>query len=342
MTKIPPRSKLSIAPKYLAVLLLPIFAVAIAEAVLATFADTSVTLGDLVLTQKPEIKELIGRYRFLAVIYFYCAVCITVLGIFAAELLSRHTFASILRSLAGLVGLVLFSMLFSMFEPDWMGSFEAYELLGASLFETGLATGDLALCGADRCNDQGAFFAMRVTMDVVNVLSGLAVSAVILGMVLALARPSQIDLTNRAGILAEGATLQNAQKAVQRYLYLSGLLLSVAMVLGYAWMSWPAGLIESGATGYDDLVEAVSLYRGVTYTVLILSFYMPVSLIQMVRIERFQVAANATGLEDIAAQVKGFDIERIATLDALKAIVTILSPILASAVGGAISIAPFG
>lgn len=332
--RLPERPKLTIAPKHLAILFLPMVVVALSEMLLSAFADTNVLLA-VQLLEQAELAELTARYRFLAVFFFFLAITVAIIGIFAAELFSRHSRVSILRTAIGLGLLVLFAQLYTNWDPEWMGSFKAYELLGAELFRAGLRAAEMPLCTAGRCGEDGAYHAYRLLMTIANNLSAFAVSAVILGMMLALARPGPIVLTTKDGILAEAATLVEAQKAVRRYLYLAGVLLSVSMMFGLGWMMWPAGLLADNAEAQDyaQLVQSVSLYRGVSYSVLIMSFYMPVSLIQMVRIERLHDAALGAGMEDVSAEVKGFDIERIGSLDAFKAILSVLSPIIAGAVG---------
>lgn len=334
MTDMPTRAPLTLAPRYLAILALPMLVVLASEILLSAFADTTV-LEAVALAEITELTELVGRYRFLSIFFFYTAVCVTILGIFTSELLSRHSLASILRILAALLLLIVYASLFSSWDPDWMASFDAHELLGDDLFREGLRRADMPLCDAGLCGGLGGYFAMRLLLDITNIVSALAVSAVMLGMILALSRAAPIDLATQEGILAEAATLQQAQKNVRSYLYLSGVLLSVGMMFGLGWMLWPADLLADAtqASGYRDLVQSISLYRGVSYTVLILSFYMPVSLIQMVRIERLHAAAARQGMEEAAVEVQGFDIERIGTLDAFKAILSILSPIIASALG---------
>lgn len=318
----------------MAILALPMLVVFVSELLLAVFADTNV-MQDIALRSGAELAELTGRYRFLSVFFFYAAVTVSVIGIFCAELFSRHTWASVRRTGLGVLVLLAFTQLYTNWDPDWMGSFKAYELVGATLFRDGLLAAEMPFCDAGNCDGKGGYFAYRMMMTITNNLSGLAVTAVILGMVLALARPAPIDLTSKAGVLAEGTTLQDAQKATRRYLYLAGVLLTVGQMFGLGWMMWPAELMSDPeqARGYGELVQSISLYRGVSYTVLILSFYMPVSLIQMVRIERFHAAAKVHGLDVDGQTVRDFDIERIGTLDALKAILSILSPILAAALG---------
>ena len=176
---------------------------------------------------------------------------------------------------------------------------------------------------------------MKFLLDQTNWMSALAVSAVVLGMVWSLSTSGKPDLKSAEGIAAEGAWIEAAQKRMRRYLYLAGLLLSVGMMMGFAWMKWPTGLLADvqQKAQFESLVDAVALFRGSSYSVLILSFYMPVSLVLAQRIERYEAARVTGKTKDVAPKFEGFDIERIGTLDSFKAIVSILAPVLASAVG---------
>ena len=327
--------KLTLPPQYLALLILPVLVLVTSEGLLSAFGDPDVDLGELAFVAVPELAELAGRYRFLAIFFFYGACCVTVIALFAMDLAAHQSLRSIGLAGLGFVGLVGFSILFSILEPAWMGSFEAYALLGATLFEEGLRGGSAQICGVDLCDGKGAFYVMKFLLDQTNWMSALAVSAVVLGMVWSLSTSGKPDLKSAEGIAAEGAWIEAAQKRMRRYLYLAGLLLSVGMMMGFAWMKWPTGLLADvqQKAQFESLVDAVALFRGSSYSVLILSFYMPVSLVLAQRIERYEAARVTGKTKDVAPKFEGFDIERIGTLDSFKAIVSILAPVLASAVG---------
>ena len=327
--------KLTLPPQFLGLLLLPAIVLVASEFLLSAFGDPNVDLGTVVLNDMATSAELTGRYRFLAVFFFYAACCVTAIALFAVDLSSHFTRRSMVLSFLGFLGLVAFSIIFSVIEPEWAGSFEAYELLGGAVFEDGLAVGNAPFCGDDRCEGAGAFAVMRVLLEQTNWMSALAVSAIILGMVNALAVGNEAALDTAEAVEIEGARLEAAQRRVKRYLYLAGLLLSVGMMMGLAWMKWPLDLLadEGQRARFGALIDSVALFRGSSYSVLILSFYMPVSLLLMWRIERFDAARQATGTQAVVASVAGFDIERIGTLDSFKAIVSIMAPVLASAVG---------
>ncbi|WP_298566812.1 hypothetical protein [uncultured Aliiroseovarius sp.] len=343
-------SKLQIAPKHLLILVLPVLVLTVSEFLLGTFGDTSVSVTGVQLDETSRLAELDARYKFLAALLFFGAVTITLTAIFTFELYARHTMRSICYTMCGVVGVIAASLMFSTFEPEWMpNSFESHYLLGDNLFRTALGAGELPGCApgaalAQACNGEGAFFAMKYLLDRVNILTSLAAGAVITGMVLALAAPASTDLATPDGLVAEGRALQLAQDTAQRYLYCSGILLTTGMVLVLAWMTWPSALIadDTVRSAHEGLVNSVSLFRGVTYSVLILSYYMPVSLILRLRIERFKSAVEQAGSPELAADIEGFNINQIASLDALKSTLAIVSPILASAIGSFADLSFFG
>jgi hypothetical protein len=340
-----PRGRLVIAPRHLGILALPAFVLLASEYILGNFGNSALILPESVTVTPAPLLELTARYRFLSAWFFYFAVCSIFIAIFFAELWSQHRPKSVSRILLGLVAVVAFTMVFNTLEPAWMGSFEAYELLGKSLFMDALSPGRLRACETSLpCDNMGAFHGMEYLLDKANHITSLAAAAVIAGMVLALARPHRPYLLSRKGLVAEAEILRRAQDTSSRYLYCSGILLSVGMVLLLSWMKWPGQMISDPEAQHRhaELVNAISLYRGVSYSVLILSYYMPVSLILMVRIEQFHRAVAAHGGPQIGTQVVGFDINRIASLEAFKKIIAIVSPILASALGAAVTFEGIG
>ncbi|SPF78742.1 hypothetical protein ALP8811_02673 [Aliiroseovarius pelagivivens] len=350
MTRASDITKLQIDPRYLLIMLLPVVVLIVAEYLLGTFGDTAVHLEGLELKDQSQLIELSARYRFLAALFFFGGATISVIAIFVFELYSRHTRRSILTTLVGILGIIVVSLSFSTFEPDWMpASFESQALLGDNLFHALMIPAGVPGCDmtgglSEKCDQQGAYFAMEYLLDRANILTSLSAGAVIAGMVLALSRPASIGPSAHPDVEAEARILKSAQEATQRYLYCSGILLTAGMVLMLSWMSWPGDAIlnDDMRKAHAELVSSLSIYRGVTYSVLILSYYLPVSLFLKVRIDAFHDAVDAAGKHELAAGVAGFDIQRIATLDALKAIIAIVSPILTGAIGSFGNLSGFG
>ncbi|MCK0126421.1 hypothetical protein MWU76_18670 [Gelidibacter sp. F2691] len=350
MTRAKDISKLQIDPLFLLIMLLPVVVLIAAEYLLGTFGDTTVHLEGLELKAQSRLIELSARYRFLASLFFFIGATISVTAIFTFELFSRHTRRSILTTLLGIVAVIAVSLSFSTFEPDWMpAGFDSHTLLGENLYFEVMLSASLPGCEAggslpDNCDKQGAFYAMEYLLDRANLFTSLSAGAVIAGMVLALSRPSGLGASPHPDLEKEAGILKSAQESTQRYLYCSGMLLTTGMVLMISWMGWPGDAIldKDMREAHEQLVGSLSIYRGVTYSVLILSYYLPVSLFLKVRIDAFHDAVKASDMPDLAEDVAGFDIQRIATLDALKAIIAIVSPILTGAIGSFGSLSGFG
>lgn len=348
--------EMRIAPRYLIIFLFPVIVLITAEYLLGNYGDHALDLSHVALAQHDTLGELAGRYRYMAAVFFYLAVSVSLILVFAFELGSQHKLLSILSTVVALFAAVGVALVFSILEPVQMNSFESYQLLGESLYRRALGVGKLAGCGAETpmngdCLKGGAFNALIQLNGTVNIVSALASASVIAGMILALSRSGPVDLKTRDGLLQEAKALEASQAATRRYLYASGILLTVGMSMGLAWMNWPNALIVDDATRdmHGKLVDGVSLFRGVSYSVLIMSYYLPVSLVLMVRTNTFHAAAEAHGsditpkeLEAWDARIGGFDINKIASLDAMKAILAIVSPILTSALGSFGSLTGFG
>ncbi|MEM9583398.1 MAG: hypothetical protein AAGA08_09825 [Pseudomonadota bacterium] len=332
---------------HLLIFLFPVSVLTASEYVLGNFGNPDLDLGPVELINQSAMAELAGRYRYMAAVFFYVSVAVSLILVFAFELLSEQRLRSIAKTLIALIGAVGVALIFSIFEPVSMRSFESYELLGEALFREALGQGQIARCAiteaADSaCETLGAFAVLTSLNGAVNLISALASASVIAGCILGLSRTGPADLTTREGLLEEGQALEAAQNAVRRYLYAAAVLLTIGMALGLTWMSWPTALIADPElkAAHQSLVDGVSLFRGVSYSALIMSFYIPVSLFLMVRTNRFNAAAAALGsglkteeAERLKLRIGGFDIERLASLDALKAVLAISSPIVTSALG---------
>jgi len=212
-----------------------------------------------------------------------------------------------------------------------MNAFETYALLSEPLFRAVLGAAKTGSCLPDRalCSEGSAFDAMVQLVDISNHVVSLAAAATLTGIILALAHN-----TGGAGGMADRAAhIREARTRAKRYLYCAGVLLTAGMLWTQAWMVWPAGAIaeESLRAEYKDMVNAFSIYRGVTFSLLILSVYLPVYLVLSVRVDAFW--QGATDVPD------GFEadeaLDRISYTEALKTITAILAPILMSVFGSA-------
>ena len=338
MTKSPAPSKLDISPRSLLILLAPVLVFLVLEFVLKSLGDPNLVVPTSDFPADSRLIELTGRYKFLAAFAFFGTVSIAVLAIFILDLLSNYSRHTAVWTAVALFACAAVGVVYSVVEPDALGAFELSDLVGGEFFVSALERGNVGICTASGsgCDGIGAVHVFRTIAVPINFLTSFALAAAMIGLVLALARRSHTDNPSGQASLQEQATeLITARVVCQRYLYCAGLLLTAGITYQFAWMRWPANMIGDDAIrqSYIDLTGSLSLYVGVGYSVLILAGYLPVMMILTQRTERFrnQVASEPRASPDKAHT--SYDVPDVNYLDAVKSIIAILSPILASAIG---------
>ena len=170
------------------------------------------------------------------------------------------------------------------------------------------------------------------TLDIVNVFAGLGVGALIVSMILCLQTHATRDVEEEAALLA-----QNLRKMRQQ-LYLSGVVITFGMFFATSWMYWPVPLVvESEQAAYGSVVLSLALFTGIYFSLLLLSFYLPVALILDARVRRLAGLAGAD-----AKGGKPLDIDdwrrsrglKEGAADYMRAGFALTAPILAAFAGG--------
>ena len=214
-----------------------------------------------------------------------------------------------------------------------------YQLLGGEIFEGALSRGTLPGCvGPDdrwllgRCGDVPVLSLLNAVLDIINVLAGLGVGALTVGMILCLETRAGAAIEDQAALLAT-----NLQR-MRHQLYLSGLVLTFGMFFVTSWMYWPMPLIsDAEVSDYSSVVLAAALFTGIYFTLLILSFYLPVALILDGRVRRL---ADLARTNDQSGEP--VDIDNWRTIhglnegvsDYIRGGLALAAPILASFAGG--------
>ena len=180
------------------------------------------------------------------------------------------------------------------------------------------------------------FTMFRRVLDIINALAGLAVGALIAGMILCLSSGDGETVEETADEL--GRNLHQ----MRQQLYLTSLILTFGMFFASSWMYWPMPMIaESAKAHYTSLVTASALFTGTYFCLLMLSFYFPVALILDSRVKKLsRIAGRGANAEN------DFDVERWKAShglkegigESLRAGLALTAPILASFAGG---ISPF-
>ena len=108
----------------------------------------------------------------------------------------------------------------------------------------------------------------------------IGVWAVISGAISCLSIPDQKE--------NESDNLQEAFERLEHYLLLSAILLASGIVFYMSWMSWPGFIVtgdEIQTKAYNGIVRGMTIFTGVTYSLMIASFYIPIRLIILGRLK---------------------------------------------------------
>lgn len=316
----------------LAILAIPLLVLTGSELILGFWGDRGLAVPTTFVVE-PARLELIARYKTLAAFVFFATVALAVTAIFIWDVWRHFAFWSQVKIVGALILVILVTLVFSVIEPEEMKSFETYQLLGEDVFRGVLQQAKTGACLPDRatCETGTAFDAMVALVDLSNHVVSLAAACTLAGVILALAHcpPPSAPLEEKADCL------RRARRAAKRYLYCAGVLLTAGMIWVQAWMSWPATLIAAGEAReqFLDLVNAFALYRGTTFSLLILSVYLPVFLVLASRFEDlWEVVPDNPELSKDSA------LDRISYTDALKTITAIVAPILMGVIGSTWSV----
>ncbi|MEO1640923.1 MAG: hypothetical protein AAFU41_16935 [Pseudomonadota bacterium] len=270
-----------IAPKYFLITFPPILIFVIEGVITDTFVDASLQVPLAVLGDVPPWLETAGRFKFLAASWLFVAIAVLAFAMVVRDLLvltDRATQYAGAAALALIFAIAMIPTVQYAGDPDALRN---YHRLGGDVFEAVLGLGRLPGCKAPTdqwllgvCGDMPVRSMFNRMFDIINIAAGLGVGALVVGMILCLA--AQPD----DGVSARATQLRRNTHRMQRQLYISGVVLTFGILFAISWMRWPLSLASGeGAEQYGTVVSAALLYTGVYFSLLILSFYMPVALI---------------------------------------------------------------
>lgn len=324
--------------RYFFIALIPIVIFAQEAVISSSFLTADLPVSADILKDEWTWLETAGRLRFLSATWLFAAVGFLVFAMVIKDLLEpthKQTRIAAGVVLAVIFGLAIMPSYQFMQDPDALRN---YHRLGGELFETALGRGTLPGCieAGDRwalgaCGDIPVIALLNRMMDVTNVFAGLGVGGLIIGMVLCLEKSRSDDINQRA------AQLEQNMLRMRRQLYLSGLVLTIGIFFATSWMRWPLPMVHSEhLNAYSSVVASALLYTGIYFSLLILSFYLPVAMILERR--KNDLAVAAAGHDDLAdykaregwLKMRGLQTD---PTEFLKSGIALVAPILAAYAG---------
>lgn len=283
--------------------------------------------------------EAVGRYRFLAATFFFASISMLAVALLICNLARPTTRETRAAAITTWFIILLLAVIPTVVHFVTGEGSRVYTKLGSAFFEAALSRGTLPGCaGPDdywllgRCGGIPVISMFNRVMDFVNVFAGLSVGALIVGMILCL------ETRGKDGTKEAATQLVENMRQMRFQLYLSSLILTFGMFFAASWMHWPLPLVtDADQDAYGSVVMAAALFTGTYFSLLILSFYLPVALILDGRIERLGNLVRDS--DEKVAQV-GIDEWRISqglkgsAGDYLRAGLAIVAPIFAAFAGG--------
>ena len=325
--------------RYFAIVLVPVVIFATHK-----FIGDHLMPGDLIvsgniLKEGQDWLEAAGRYRFLAATWFFAA-----LSVLSAALLFRMlvrpmapaTRAAAVVTFLFVLALAVLPTLQGFGNTD--GS-QVYDRLGKAVYEGVMSRGTLKGCAEPQdtwllgdCGEASVISMFSSVVDLVNVFAGLALGSLIVGMILSLESRDCADIEEEASLLA------NNLRHMRQQLYLSGLVLTFGMLYAASWIYWPLPLVaEAERAAYGSLLLSAALYTGTYFSLLMLSFYLPVAFILDSRVKALADSAQSQELMGEPLDSHEWRSARGLTEgagDYLRAGFALTSPILAAFAGG--------
>lgn len=335
--KMPEASVRQVDPRYFAIILVPVVIFLSEKFIRTQLMSAGLEVPASILDEGRDWLEAAGRYRFLAATWLYGA-----LAVLAAVLLARTLMRPTARATRiAATGTFLFVVVLALW-PTLTGfgdERDVYENLGSAVFEATFARGTVAGCSGPEdtvllraCGAVPVRTMFYGVIDLINVFAGLAIGSMIVNMILSLdERPSR-DIEERAALLAENL------RHMRQQLYLSGVILTFGMLFAASWMYWPLPLVADSERGaFGALLLSSALYSGTYFSLLMLSFYLPVALLLDGWIKALAEQARRSGAAGGAEEVdKWLDSHGLATgaADYMRAGFSVTAPIIAAFAGG--------
>ena len=326
-------------PRYFAIVIVPLIVFATHSFIGDTLMPANLDVPAEILQDGRNWLEAAGRYRFLAATWFFGA-----LSVLAAAALMRM----LMRPTAPttrIAAIVTFLFVLSLAAVPSLRGFgdmdgsQVYDRLGSAVFESVMARGTLRSCPTPQdiwlmgpCGDTPVITMFSAVVDVVNIFAGLALASMIVGMILSLDDRPCADIEEKAALLADNL------RHMRQQLYLSGLVLTFGMLYAASWIYWPLNLVaDTERAAYGAVLLSAALYTGTYFSLLILSFYLPVGFILDSRVKALADMATRADQTGNPPDIEKWRETRGLTEgagDYLRAGIALTSPILAAFAGG--------
>jgi len=281
-----------------------------------------------------------GRYAVYGMFFLFVAVCISVTVIFFLDidtLFNRPSRRRLYAIVAGLGAIVLIVIVLG---PWIWSSPKTYWFAGKSLFDDLFAQGKIEWCTIDGNDFIGTLkiapgtcaqpFSLELVfgwlLKTANILIAIAAGSAIVGAVSCLGKPPE----------PARSIYEDQFGRLNQYLYLGAALMVCGMLLILSWLHWPDFYFGKENTAYSTLVNGLTIYYGINYSLIVFAYYAPVALILSQR----QAEAAKTPSEERAKPTRTPSKTRqdFGVAAIFKVVFALLSPFLTGLLGTLINL----
>ncbi|HXG77753.1 MAG TPA: hypothetical protein VNJ31_00245 [Methyloceanibacter sp.] len=294
-----PRNRtLNIKSGDLWIALLPVIVFIAGEWFMSTFGFYRVTpFPD---TEFDAAAEAGGRYTVYGMFFLFAAVCIGVTAVFFLDVNSLFNRASRRRLFAIVAGLGAIVLIVVVLGPWIWSSPKTYWFAGKNLFDHLFQHAKIEWCCiagndfagtlqivAESCREPFSVGqAFNWLLKIANILIAIAAASAIVGAVSCLGEPP-----------AQARPIFEDQcDRLNHYLYLGAALMVCGMLLILSWLHWPDFYFTPENKSYATLVNGLTIYYGVNYSLIVVAYYAPVALVLSERQAKRTQSANAAKL----------------------------------------------
>ncbi|WP_300033864.1 hypothetical protein [uncultured Roseobacter sp.] len=335
-TATPPRQ---VPLRCFAIILVPVITFSTHKFIGGNLMPRDLNVPASILTEGQDWLEAAGRYRFLAATWLFGALSVLAAAMLCITLARPTTRGTRIAAIAAFLFVLTLAALPTLRGFGDVTGGQVYDRLGKEVFEGVLSRGTLKDCASPDdtwlmgpCGTAPVISMFASVVGVVNIFAGLSLGAIIVGMILCLNNRPCADIEQEAALLAENL------RHMRQQLYLSGLVLSFGMLYAASWIYWPLPLVQGDARdAYSAVLLSAALYTGTYFSLLMLSFYLPVAFILDGRVKALARRAGDADMAGEPPDTQSWRSERglkEGAADYLRAGFALTSPILAAFAGG--------
>jgi hypothetical protein len=242
---------------------------------------------DIVPQATAPILNTSAWYYWMASSLLFVTSAIAISYIFVDDVLSSFQERSVKRILWYATVIWAVNVTYILVAP-LLGSPKGYEAIGKRLFEFSLCK---VFEGAT-CSD-GLLAEFNWAERVINVCSAFAVTAVIMGAITSLAE---------VGVAVEGQrnlALPLQILRLRKYLVLAAIHMVLGIFVINSWHNFPTRLLHGEELQrYRDISNSITQLNGVLYSVIIISYYLPISVILDKRVRSEETKYMLSSVKD--------------------------------------------